>query len=230
MLFRSEAVAKARKSGSKEDRMAAHAAQRTAQEARAREGAAAKQGGAKVTGAPVTSSAPSSGPVAPAEPPKPTGGGDTGKVSSPLQAGPASPAPAKSGDEVNPGTIAKVIESSVQGGLVAETTDGQKQRRMGIPAFRHNNPGNLRLTSWTKSQPGVVGEGDAGTSGKFAVFDSLENGRKAKENLLFSGRTVYANEDLRGAMYKYAPPADKIGRAPRLNSSHTDISRMPSSA
>lgn len=203
-----EATEKARQSRSKEDRIAAAAAQKTAQQARAREASAAKQAGTKVTGQPVTPSAPSSGPVTPPEPPKPAGGGDTGTVSSPQQAGPP-PAAAAAGTEVKPGTISKVIESSVQGGLVAETTDGQKQRRMGIPAFRHNNPGNLRLTSWTKSQGGVVGEGDAGTSGKFAVFDSLESGRKAKENLLFSGRTVYANLDLRQAMYKYAPPQDK---------------------
>jgi hypothetical protein len=54
----------------------------------------------------------------------------------------------------------------------------------------------------------VVGEGDAGPSGKFAVFSTLADGRRAKENLLFSGNTVYGNLDLRGAMYKYAPPSD----------------------
>lgn len=146
----------------------------------------------------------SSGPI-PASGPR-SGGGSDGNVSSPEQAGgiPSGAAQAKGAKE---GEIARVVDSR-PGQITVQTTDGDMQRRVGNANWRMNNPGNLRLTDWVKKQGGVVGEGDAGPSGKFAVFSSLEAGRQAKENLLFSGNTVYANLNLREAMYKYAPVSD----------------------
>jgi hypothetical protein len=104
--------------------------------------------------------------------------------------------------------IAKIVDASTWRRMIVEGGDGKMYNRVGLPAWRHNNPGNLRPTGWTQSQPGYIGVGDAGVSGKFAVFNTLEAGRKAKEALLFGGRTVYAGLNLRDALYKYAPPQD----------------------
>jgi hypothetical protein len=148
-----------------------------------------------------SSTYPSSGPTSAAQP----AAGADGKTSSPEQSGGAPSSGA--GKTVGEAPIASIVDSR-PGEITVATTDGQKQKRQGAANWRMNNPGNLRMTSWTKGQGGVVGEGDAGPSGKFAVFSTLADGRRAKENLLFSGNTVYGNLDLRGAMYKYAPPSD----------------------
>ena len=148
-----------------------------------------------------SSTYPSSGPTSAAQP----AAGADGNTSSPEQSGgvPTTGAQKTTGEA----PIAKIIDSR-PGEITVATTDGQQQKRQGTANWRMNNPGNLRMTPWTKGQGGVVGEGDAGPSGKFAVFSTLADGRKAKENLLFGGRTVYGNLDLRSAMYKYAPPSD----------------------
>jgi hypothetical protein len=148
-----------------------------------------------------TTSYPSSGPTSAAQP----AAGADGKTSSPEQSGGAPSSGA--GKTAGEAPIASVVDSR-PGEITVATTDGQKQKRQGAANWRMNNPGNLRMTSWTKGQGGVVGEGDAGPSGKFAVFSTLADGRRAKENLLFSGNTVYANLNLRDTMYKYAPPSD----------------------
>jgi hypothetical protein len=152
-----------------------------------------------------SSTYPSSGPTSGAQPAAQPAAGADGNTSSPEQSGgvPTTGAQKTTGEA----PIAKIIDSR-PGEITVATTDGQKQKRQGAANWRMNNPGNLRMTSWTKGQGGVVGEGDAGPSGKFAVFSTLADGRRAKENLLFSGNTVYGNLDLRGAMYKYAPPSD----------------------
>ena len=204
-----EATEKARQSRSKEDRIAAAAAQKTAQQARAREASAAKQAGTKVTGtpAPVSPSSPSSGPMPQSDSKaQPTGATD-GNVSSPQQSGPVPTGGSKNNQDSKEGVISRVVDSK-PGEVTVETTNREMQRRVGAANWRMNNPGNLRLTNWTKQQGGIVGEADAGPSGKFAVFDSIDSGRRAKENLLFSGNTVYSNLDLRQAMFKYAPPGD----------------------
>lgn len=103
--------------------------------------------------------------------------------------------------------ISKVISSS-PGQITVETADGDKQQRIGNANWRMNNPGNLRPTDWTMSQPGVVGVADAGSSGQFAVFATKADGLRAKENLLFGGNTPYANLSIRDAMYRYAPETD----------------------
>lgn len=115
------------------------------------------------------------------------------------------------GDTGQPTTekpISKVI-SSGPGQLVVETADGDRQKRIGNANWRMNNPGNLRASPLTQQQPGFVGVANAGDSGDFAVFATKQDGSRAKENLLFSGKTVYANKTLREAMYKYAPEEDK---------------------
>lgn len=142
----------------------------------------------------VASAGPSSGPAA----------ADT-KTSSP-DTSPAGPTSRKISINIDV-PLAKII-SSKPGELTAETVAGDVQRRVGNANWRMNNPGNLRLTPWTKQQAGVIGEGDAGSSGKFAVFNTLAAGKKAKENLLFGPNTRYSKLSLRDAMYKYAPPSE----------------------
>lgn len=44
---------------------------------------------------------------------------------------------------------------------------------------RNNNPGNLEAGPYTRRQPGFKG-----SDGRFAIFDTPENGQKAQENLL----------------------------------------------
>lgn len=44
---------------------------------------------------------------------------------------------------------------------------------------RNNNPGNLEASSWTQGQPGYVG-----SDGRFARFETVEQGIAAQENLL----------------------------------------------
>lgn len=44
---------------------------------------------------------------------------------------------------------------------------------------RNNNPGNLEASPWTRSQPGYVG-----SDGRFAIFDTMENGINAQVSLL----------------------------------------------
>ena len=176
-------------------------------------GAAPAPAGSAPAAAPA-GSAPAAAPAA--APRAPTGAGEPvspqpGRVGSPDQSNAAPVAPGRpnevaSSDAIN--TIAKIVDASTWRRMIVEGGDGKMYNRVGLPAWRHNNPGNLRPTGWTQSQPGYVGVGDAGVSGKFAVFNTLEAGRKAKEALLFGGRTVYAGLNLRDALYKYAPPQD----------------------
>lgn len=77
------------------------------------------------------------------------------------------------------------------------------RRRVGTRATRNNNPGNVKASSWTKQQPGYVGQ----DSGGFAIFDSVENGAKAQQALLRNygrqGRNTIAT-----IVPKWAPASD----------------------
>lgn len=68
----------------------------------------------------------------------------------------------------------------------------------GNRGWRNNNPGNIEASNWTKSQPGFIGD-----DGRFAVFDTKENGIKAQAALL--GTKSYANQTIAGAIARYAP-------------------------
>lgn len=103
--------------------------------------------------------------------------------------------------------ISSVLKSG-PGFIEVKTVDGEAQRRKGDANWRMNNPGNLRVSSWTKQQPGYVGVGDAGPNGKFAVFATLDDGRQAKKNLLFGAQSPYINLSIKDAITKYAPPSE----------------------
>ncbi|RYG62011.1 MAG: hypothetical protein EON60_01475 [Alphaproteobacteria bacterium] len=82
---------------------------------------------------------------------------------------------------------------------VYEAEGGEKEIRIaGSPAWRNNNPGNLRPSKYNKRQ--------IGSAWGFAVFGSREDGLAAMKDLL--RRPVYARLSLERAMYRYAPPAD----------------------
>jgi hypothetical protein len=83
--------------------------------------------------------------------------------------------------------------------------DGREEKRTGTLAWRNNNPGNIRAGDFARSQ-GAVGQ-----SGGFAVFSSYEQGRKAKEELLFN-TSKYKNKTIAGAISKYAPPNENDTR------------------
>ena len=123
---------------------------------------------------------------------------------------PVSPAPATTRPQTTPGNekeIASVLQSG-PGFIEVKTVDGEIQRRKGNANWRMNNPGNIRVSPWTKQQPGFIGAGDAGPSGQFAVFASLADGMQAKKNLLFGPNSKYFNLSIRDAITRYAPPSD----------------------
>lgn len=65
---------------------------------------------------------------------------------------------------------------------------------------RNNNPGNLEDGRFTRSQPGYKG-----SDGRFAIFDTPENGEQAQVNLL---RKNYSNMSVAQIIQKYAPVGD----------------------
>jgi cell wall-associated NlpC family hydrolase len=79
--------------------------------------------------------------------------------------------------------------------------DGSTETRSGgTPAWRNNNPGNLRFTN----QEGAVGKDASG----FAIFKSLEAGETARKKLLFGEGSIYANMSIMDMAKKYAPKGD----------------------
>lgn len=95
------------------------------------------------------------------------------------------------------------VVSSGAGYLIANTIDGKAVRVEGNINWRNNNPGNLRATkSFTQKQPGYIGEAEG-----FAVFDTYENGVKAKKKLLFDS-AGYAGLTINGAIARYAPSSE----------------------
>jgi hypothetical protein len=103
----------------------------------------------------------------------------------------------------------KEVKSVVEAGpgwTEVELNDGTIEHRTGDRASRNNNPGNIEASDWTQKQPGYVG-----TDGRFAVFDSVENGKGAIGNLLGTDR--YANTTVGGAIRSYAPPSENNSTA-----------------
>lgn len=113
----------------------------------------------------------------------------------------------KAQQQVDSQAITDIVKSG-PGFIDVKTADGQILRRQGNANWRMNNPGNLRPSPWTKQQPGFVGVGDAGPSGQFAVFATLEDGLAAKKKLLFDPRSKYYNLSIADAITRYAPPSD----------------------
>jgi hypothetical protein len=94
--------------------------------------------------------------------------------------------------------IRKIVKSQ-PGVLHAEMDDGSVVARQGNVAWRMNNPGNLRYAAWEK-EFNALGEADAGTSGKFAVFATALDGMNAQKKLIFD---KYSNLTIYQLMSKY---------------------------
>ena len=96
--------------------------------------------------------------------------------------------------------VPRVLSCAAQGNDVLYTyNNGQVSRRSGgTRAWRNCNPGNLRLTPFSREN------GAIGKAGGFAVFPDVETGRRALGNLLLSEN--YVNKTIRAAIRKYAPP------------------------
>jgi hypothetical protein len=81
------------------------------------------------------------------------------------------------------------------------TPDGQTVTRKGARNWRNNNPGNIEYGPFARRN------GAIGTDGRFAVFASYEDGRAAKEALLFESPN-YKDRTIASAISRYAPSSD----------------------
>ncbi len=68
--------------------------------------------------------------------------------------------------------------------------------------WRNNNPGNIEGKSGWASNHGSIGH-----DGRFAVFNSMEDGYKAQRDLLHDG-VNYRDLSMNEAIHRYAPKAD----------------------
>ena len=94
----------------------------------------------------------------------------------------------------------KVVEAGA-GFTTVQDSSGKIVKRTGARNWRNNNPGNLNYGDFAKKHKAI------GTDGRFAVFPTYEDGRKAKESLLFEG-SGYKNLDIARAITRYAPPSE----------------------
>ena len=139
-----------------------------------------------------------SGSSTPGTPGSPTGqdtaAGQTADTTSSGTTGGTSAAPSGGGD----GRIVKVLKSG-PGGITVQLADGSVVDRTGTVAWRGNNPGNLRYAKW-EDQFNAIGIQNAGTSGQFSVFATLQDGINAQKELIFN---KYANLSIAQLMQKY---------------------------
>lgn len=98
----------------------------------------------------------------------------------------------------------KVLEAG-KGYTTVEYEDGRVEKREGSRNWRNNNPGNLEYGEFAKKY------GAIGSDGRFAVFASYEQGRAAKEALLFKSDR-YKDLSIGEAISRYAPPGENNTR------------------
>lgn len=99
--------------------------------------------------------------------------------------------------------IAKLVDNG--GGskyIIVQDSTGATVKRAGNRNWRNNNPGNLQGSSFSYSQPGVIGKDFYGDP----VFDTYENGLAAQTKLIFGPSSVYRPLTVEQALYKYTPP------------------------
>jgi hypothetical protein len=159
----------------------------------------------KDTGRLPTAPAPAAGGTAPGATPRPAAGGTAPATGGTAPAtGGTAPAPgarAMPGTPVSAKPVAGVADAG-KGFTTVNTVDGDKQRREGARNWRNNNPGNIEFGQFSQSM------GAVGSDGRFAVFPTLAEGSKAKEELLFGSRSKYVNLSIADAINRYAPPTE----------------------
>ena len=100
-----------------------------------------------------------------------------------------------------------VSATGENGKTVITSATGEKEiRKGGTISWRNNNPGNMRMSEFSKAQ-GAIGE-----AGGFAVFPTKEAGERAREKLLFEAES-YKNKTLAQAMQRYAPESENNTQA-----------------
>lgn len=73
----------------------------------------------------------------------------------------------------------------------------------GLPrSVRNNNPGNIVF------DPRNPWQGQTGSDGKFAIFDTPESGDRAHAKLLENYQKLHGINTIRGAISRFAPPSD----------------------
>lgn len=98
---------------------------------------------------------------------------------------------------------AKVVADKTITGTTV-TDDGYTETsRTGTRGWRNNNPGNIRAGDFALAQ-GAIGQDAINANGTFAVFGSYEEGRKAKESLVFGSKN-YKDLSIKEAINRYAP-------------------------
>jgi hypothetical protein len=97
-----------------------------------------------------------------------------------------------------PGGPAAAAAAGVDPGR--SVTIGSEKRMGGDRNWRNNNPGNIEYGPFAQSM------GAVGTDGRFAIFPTLEMGRKAADTLL-KGKN-YANLSAADALKKWAPETE----------------------
>lgn len=144
---------------------------------------------------------------------QPSSGGGTGGS---IQEGAGSPS--STGGKVDPGqpagkdegpAITKVQEIG-KGYNVVQLADGSVVRRAGNANWRNNNPGNIVDGEYARKHgalPLPANAKELGQSGRFAVFPTYEAGRRAKANLLFTGKG-YKDLSVSQAIARWAPESD----------------------
>lgn len=96
-------------------------------------------------------------------------------------------------------TPIRAIESGND--VIFVATDGQEYKHIGgTRAWRNNNPGNIRMSEFSKRM------GAIGSAGGFAVFPNEQTGSNAVKQLLRSKN--YQNKTIAGAISRYAPPSE----------------------
>ena len=114
--------------------------------------------------------------------------------------------------------IAKLIDNG--GGskyIIVQDSTGATVKRAGNRNWRNNNPGNLQGSSFSYSQPGVIGKDYYGDP----IFDTYENGLAAQAKLIFGPSSVYRPLTVEGAIYKYTPNEVEKATGQRGNPENT---------
>jgi hypothetical protein len=95
----------------------------------------------------------------------------------------------------------KIVVNVISQGtdVVVQYSDGTLETRTGgSRSWRNNNPGNLRMSGFSKNN-GAIGE-----AGGFSVFPDEKTGNKALSNLLHTD--PYRNLTINGVISRYACP------------------------
>lgn len=110
-----------------------------------------------------------------------------------------SPALDKINETPQNATPVRAIESGKD--VIFVAADGHEYKHTGgTRAWRNNNPGNIRMTEFSKRM------GAIGAAGGFAVFPDEQTGMVAVKKLLRTKN--YANKTIAGAISRYAPPSE----------------------